>query len=65
MDIQKTVRFLQSKGLTQKKIAEAIGCAQPTISCFLHGRNAKRPSSKTVDGLRKLIAQYGINDRDY
>jgi transcriptional regulator with XRE-family HTH domain len=61
MNIQEMVLLLQSKGnLTQLEIASSIDCSQSNISAISHGKRALRPSSKTVDGLRRLLAEKGL-----
>ena len=64
MNVQKTILLLQSKaGLTQSKIALSLGCHPSNISCFARGKHGSvRPSSKTVDGLRRLLAEQGLTE---
>lgn len=65
-NIKLIIVFLQSKGLTQKQIATELGCSQSNISSFLHGKQGTvRPSSKVVDGLRKLAVHYGMTPSVY
>jgi transcriptional regulator with XRE-family HTH domain len=62
MDIQKVIALLQSKGMTQLEIGSSIGCTQANISAFARGKHGSiRPSSKVVDGLRKLLAEHGLS----
>ena len=65
MNITKTISLLKSKGLTQAAIAKSIGCSQPTISDLAHGVHGQvRPSSKVVDGLRKLLAENNLDESE-
>lgn len=63
MDIQKVIALLQSKGgMTQLEIGSSIGCTQANISAFARGKHGSiRPSSKVVDGLRKLLVEKGLS----
>ena len=63
MNIKMMILALQvKKGLTQSKIATALGCGQSTISSLVRGKHGvARPSNKIVDGLRKLLAENGLN----
>ena len=55
MDIQKIVLELLASGLTQKRIADRVGCSQPTISGIAQGSvGKKRPSYRIVSGLVAL-----------
>lgn len=63
MDIQKIVKSLQDIGLTQREIAKAVDCSQPTISDIAAGQIGKvRPSHKVVSGLLGLAKVHDISD---
>lgn len=45
MNWQKIIKDLLEAGLTQKQVAEAVGCGQPHISDILRGRRPVRSLS--------------------
>lgn len=52
------VQALIAGGMTQKAIADRIGCTQPTISEIASGKVGKaRPSYKIVSGLETLMRE--------
>lgn len=52
------VQTLLAGGMTQKAIADRIGCTQPTISDIASGKIGKaRPSYKIVSGLETLMRE--------
>lgn len=69
MDIQYIVLELKRLGMTQAKIADAVKCAQSTISEIQNGKIGKaRPSYQLVVDLQKLYREKlteiaDINDR--
>lgn len=55
IDIQDLVIQLKGKGMTQRQIADALGCSQPTISDYESGKIGKaNPSHRMVEGIKKL-----------
>ncbi|PRC92643.1 hypothetical protein S2091_2698 [Solimicrobium silvestre] len=63
MNIQKTISLIKSAGLTQSQIAKFVGCSAPNISDLANGVHGQvRPSSKVVDGLRKLLSEHGLQE---
>jgi predicted XRE-type DNA-binding protein len=61
MDIQNLLLRLKDSGLTQKQIADAVGCGQSTISDMSTGKIGKsRPSWKVVEGLLSLAERQGL-----
>lgn len=62
MDIQKNILLLQSAGLTQREIGEALDCTQANVSAYARGvHGAVRPSNKIVERLRKLLKKQGLS----
>jgi len=62
MNVQKNILLIQSHGMTQSKIASRLGYHPSSISHFARGKRGKRPSSKTVDGLRIFLAELGLTE---
>ncbi|MBR8343051.1 helix-turn-helix domain-containing protein [Burkholderia ambifaria] len=57
-DVQNMVNRLLAAGMTQKAIADHIGCSQPTISDMAAGKIGKhRPTYQIVRGLQELLAE--------
>lgn len=60
-DFQKIVQSLMEIGLKQTKIADLIGCKQPTISHIYHDVwGTKQPSHRLAEPLLELAAKYGV-----
>jgi transcriptional regulator with XRE-family HTH domain len=60
MQTKKTIRALRKKvGLTQRAIAEELGCTQPHVH-YLETAKVKnpRPSAHIADGLRRLCEKH-------
>jgi hypothetical protein len=60
-DLSKIVVALMESGLTQKQIADAIGCTQPNIHFIANKKSgAIQPTFRTAMGLIDLAAKHGI-----
>jgi transcriptional regulator with XRE-family HTH domain len=57
-NLQQLAQKCLASGMTQKAIAERIGCSQPTISDIAAGKIGKRrPTYQIVEGLRLLAKE--------
>lgn len=55
-DLQGMVRRLQESGMSQKAIADRLGCSQPTVSDIAAGKvGKKRPSYEMVSTLTQML----------
>lgn len=55
MNIENSLKALMKSGLTQRDIAEALGCSQAHVSDMANGKaGMKRPSAKIVEGIERL-----------
>jgi transcriptional regulator with XRE-family HTH domain len=62
MNTSTTIKDLRIKaGLTQKEIADEVGCSQPNIS-YLENRTANNPrdSHKIVNALKRLVEKHKV-----
>lgn len=62
MQLSEKILLLTSIGVTQKEIAEAIPCTQPTVSYNMNpppGRKPK-PSAQFVQGIESLFKKYSV-----
>lgn len=66
MDIRKIIAILKEKhGVSQYEIAREIGCSQANISYLLRGiHGSLNPSKKVIDGLRRVLKKYGLNEKN-
>lgn len=55
MDIENSLKALMKSGLTQRDIADALGCSQAHVSDMANGKaGLKRPSVKIAEGIERL-----------
>lgn len=56
MDIKKSLKTLMESGLTQRDVADALGCSQAHVSDMANGKaGLLRPSAKIVSGIERLL----------